>query len=89
MEAEKPKVNLVLAEKLTEEVIAEVDNLFEYHPWDEEQKCAGQVVRSVLADAYKQILKWVPPCPTRTRALNKLVDARMDCNAAITHRGRY
>ncbi len=81
--------DITRAQFLSEEISAEIDNLFEYHPWDEDQKTAGKVVREQLASAVKQIVKWVPPCPTRTRAINKLVDARMDCNAAITHRGKY
>lgn len=64
-----------------------VDRLFDYQPWDEWQRDAGQQVREALTAAAKVILRAVPPCPTRTRALNDLLDARMKANAAITFRG--
>lgn len=88
---ETPKIDLtrVPMGPLSPEVIGEVHNLFEYHAWDEEKIMAGAEVRNILASAYQTILRVVPPCPTRTHALNNLVDARMLANAAITHDGRY
>lgn len=64
-----------------------VEDLFEYHPWDEQQQEQGRLVRNSLADAYKSILGNVPPGPTRSRALNMLVDCRMLANQAITFKG--
>lgn len=61
--------------------------LFTYHPWDEAQIKQGDNVRDALKEAYIAIVKSVPPCPTRTRALNLIVDARMLANAAITFCG--
>lgn len=86
---ETPKVDLNRATGATPEVIGEVRNLFEYHPWDKEQGDKGEAVRNALASAYRAIIESVPPCPTRTRALNMLTDARMLANAAITFKGRY
>lgn len=71
------------------DVVAQVHDLFEYHGWDSEKIAQGQAVRNVLASAFTTIISSVPPCPTRTRALNMLTDARMLANAAITHEGKY
>lgn len=65
-----------------------VESLFAFQPWDDEQQEAGKYVREALADAYLAILTTVPPCPTRTRALNALTDARMLANQAITFKGQ-
>jgi hypothetical protein len=35
------------------------------------------------------IVRHVPPSPDRSAALRKIREARMDCNSAITHRGKY
>jgi hypothetical protein len=67
----------------------EVDELFTYAAWDEDQKLAGKHVVDSLKAAFMEILIHVPPSPTRTRSLNCLVDARMLANAAITHKGKY
>jgi hypothetical protein len=67
----------------------ELDDVFDYHQWDDEQKESGQRVRDALKEAFAQIIENVPPCPTRTVALRKITEARMDANAAITHRGKY
>ena len=80
-------LNLVRA--VSEEVAAEISNLFEYHNWDEEKIRKGKIVRAALEQAYRSIVNNVPPCPTRTVALRKIVEARMDSNAAITHDGKY
>lgn len=91
MEPEK-KIDLTrhpAGELLSPEVIAEIRNVFEYHPWDDSQQRAGMLVRNTLAQAYQMLIQEVPACPTRTRALNLLTDARMLANAAITHKGRY
>lgn len=86
---ETPKVDLNRAAGATPEVNGEVRNLFEYHPWDKEQQDNGEAVRNALASAYRTLIHYVPPCPTRTRALNMITDARMLANAAITFKGRY
>jgi hypothetical protein len=85
----KKQVDLTRATALGPEVVKTVDDLFIYHPWAEEQIARGSAVRSALQDAYEMIIEVVPPCPTRTRALNCLTDARMLANAAITHKGKY
>jgi hypothetical protein len=65
----------------------EVIRLFTYQPWNETQIEQGKLVREALASAFEVIVNHVPPCPTRTRALNYLIDARMLANAAITFNG--
>jgi hypothetical protein len=69
--------------------VGNIDELMTYKPWDVEQEEAGTQVREVLSAALKTILRCVPRSPTRTVACRKIVEARMDCNAAITHRGRF
>jgi hypothetical protein len=81
--------DLSRAVALTPEVEDEVDRLFLHIPWDVDQQAAGARIRIALAEAFKSIIKDVPPCPTRTVALRKIVEARMDCNSAITHKGQY
>ena len=66
-----------------------VEHAFTYHPWNEDQQRRGKEVTAALIAAAKAIITNVPECPTRTRALNNLIDARMLANAAITHDGRY
>lgn len=61
--------------------------LFTYHSWTAEQAERGTEVRKALMEAVRTIIVMVPPCPTRTVAIRKLVEARMDCNAAITFGG--
>jgi hypothetical protein len=74
---------------LTPEVIAAVEDAFEYHTWPPEQIEAGKRVRRVLADAVLQMIRDVPPGPDRTVAIRKIREARMDANSAITHGGKY
>lgn len=77
------------AAELTKEVSAEIDRAFEYQAWDDEQIGRGVEVRVAIAHAVKVIIARVPPCPDRSAAIRKLREARMDCNSAITHNGRY
>lgn len=67
----------------------ELDNIFEYAPWDQKQIKKGAIVRNALKEAFAQIIENVPPCADRSAALRKIREARMDCNAAITHNGKY
>lgn len=83
----RPDVNR--APELTPEIERIVDDMFEYHDWSEEQTRRGRNVREVLAHAVKAIVATVPPSPDRTVAIRKLREARMDCNSAITHGGKY
>ena len=66
-----------------------VDDAFEYHPWTSELIEKGKLVRKALSDAVKIIIGAVPPGPDRTVAIRKIREARMDCNSAITHGGKY
>ena len=82
-------VDFTRATELTPEVDKAIDDAFEYHPWNEEQKEAGARVRRALALAVKEIIIDVPPGPDRTVAIRKIREARMDANSAITHGGKY
>lgn len=77
------------ASELTPEVEQAIDDAFEYHKWDDRQVSAGVEIREALAFAVKTIVQYAPPCPDRTTAIRKLREARMDCNSAITHGGKY
>jgi hypothetical protein len=66
-----------------------VDDMFDYHKWDEEQIEDGMTVREALKHAIRIIIAVVPACPDRSAAIRKLREARMDCNSAITHGGKY
>jgi hypothetical protein len=85
--ARQPAVDLTRATEANKQVADAVHRMFEYQPWDEGQQEKGGRVRTLLEAAYLGIIQDVPPCPTRTVALRKITEARMDCNAAITHRG--
>jgi len=77
------------ATELTPEVDKAIEDVFEYHKWSDEQCIRGGLVRKVLADAVRMIVAQVPAGPDRTVALRKIREARMDCNSAITHGGKY
>jgi hypothetical protein len=77
------------ATELTPDVEAEIAQMFTYQPWDGAQTTAGTIVRQALAHAVKTIVSNVPPCADRSVAIRKIREARMDCNSAITFRGRY
>jgi len=77
------------ATELSPEIVDAVDDMFEFHPWDEAMIERGKVVRRALSDAVKVIIATVPPSADRSTAIRKLREARMDCNSAITHDGRF
>jgi hypothetical protein len=85
----KPMPDLNRAPELNQEIEAQIEDAFEYHPWTEIQKVQGQAIREALAHAFKVIIQNAPPSPDRTVALRKLREARMDANSAITHGGKY
>ncbi len=66
-----------------------IKDMFLYHPWDQDQIRRGEQVRDSLMNAVRIIISCVPPSPDRTVAIRKLREARMDCNSAITHGGKY
>lgn len=68
---------------------SDLEDIFEYHKWSDEQIELGKRVRKVLSEAFAQIIENVPPCADRSTALRKIREARMDCNSAITHNGKY
>lgn len=81
------QVNRATAADAGPELDEAVKNLFTFHPWSATQVADGEKVRDAIAEAYKAVILNVPSSPTRTRALNALVDARMLANAAITFKG--
>ncbi len=82
-------VNISMTSEVTPEISDLVDDMFEYHAWNDKQKFDGSLVRKVLADAVRQIIACVPPSADRSVAIRKIREARMDCNSAITHGGKY
>lgn len=77
------------ATELTPDVLDEIRDAFTYHPWSDDQKHRGEAVRSALMAAVNIIVHFVPPGPDRSAAIRKIREARMDCNSAITHGGKY
>lgn len=77
------------ATQVTTEVADAIKDAFEYHPWDEDKIKCGAAVREALIGAVKVIIMYVPAGPDRTVAIRKIREARMDCNSAITHGGKY
>lgn len=74
----------------TEEItLNNADAAMAYQGWDEAQREAGEIVRESLTLALKSILRHVPRSPRRTLAVQHLISARMDANAAISFRGRF
>lgn len=82
------ELNRATAATITDAELEVLTNdLFTFKPWNDEKIAKGGEVKDALKEAYKLIIKNVPSCPTRTRALNCLIDARMLANAAITFDG--
>lgn len=79
-------VNLNTATDITDE---ELSDVMDYHQWTPDQVRKGQDVRHYIGEAMKVIIRTVPPCPDRSTALRKIREARMDCNSAITHGGKF
>lgn len=77
-------LDITRASELTPEIDKTIDGLFRYQPWTDEQRAKGDLVRDSLAAAVKTIIANVPPCPDRSVAIRKIIEARMDANAAIT-----
>lgn len=66
-----------------------IEDAMSYLSWAPDQFAAGNEVREMLTLAAKAVLRHVPRCPRRTLALQHLISARMDANAAISFRGRF
>lgn len=81
--------DFIQATSVTPEVWDSINDAFEYHTWDEEMIKKGKTIRTALAGAVAVIITNVPPGPDRTVAIRKIREARMDCNSAITHGGKY
>ncbi len=71
------------------EVRQEIADMFIYHPWDAEKVKKGDKVRQILAEAVAVIIDNVPPSADRSSAIRMIRQARMECNSAITHNGKY
>ena len=77
------------ATDLTPEVSAAIEDMLDYHPWTPEQATHGRHIVVAFGSALRAIIEHVPPGPDRTVAIRKIREARMDCNSAITHAGKY
>ena len=82
-------MNINQITELNDETTGVIDDIFNYHPWDEQKVQKGKKVREALANAIKIIVENVPPSPDRSTAIRKIREARMDCNSAITFDGKY
>lgn len=72
-----------------EVTLENVDEVMRYQSWGPDQVAAGDIVREALTAGVRAILRVVPRCPNRTKAINHIIDARMDANAGISFRGRF
>jgi hypothetical protein len=81
--------DFIRASELTPEVEAAIKDAFLFHPWDEKQIEKGTRVREALTAAVCVIVAEVPPSADRSAAIRKIREARMDCNSAITHGGKF
>lgn len=77
------------ATEVTPDVEAAIVDAFQYHPWDADKIAKGEKIRAAGVEFVKAIVANVPPCPTRTVAIRKVMEARMDSNSAITHNGAF
>jgi|HubBroStandDraft_2_1064218.scaffolds.fasta_scaffold10684_2 hypothetical protein len=85
----EPRVDFMRAREMSPETARAIDEAFEFKTWSAAEIERGARIRTALADAVKAIIANAPPCPTRTIAIRKCMEARMDANSAITHNGRY
>lgn len=69
--------------------LSNVDEAMTYQPMDPYQVDQANQVREALTVAAKAILRVCPRSPRRTLALQHVISARMDANAAISFRGRF
>lgn len=88
-EQNEEPVSLNRATELTPAVNTAIHDLFWHHDLDENQYEAVRVIREALVAAIKEVIRVVRPCPDRSTAIRKIREARMDCNSAITFRGKY
>ena len=84
-----PKVNLQGASGISIEITDTIKDMLTYHIWNPEQISQGTEVKEAFAQALRTIIQCVPPSADRSCAIRKLREARMDCNSAITHEGKY
>lgn len=77
------------ATEVTDEVRESIADAFKYHAWDADKTQRGNQVRKVLEDAVVTIINCVPSSPDRSSAIRMIRQARMECNSAITHEGKY
>lgn len=69
--------------------LGNIDDVMAYQPWGPLETSAGDQVREALTAAAKAILRNVAPGRYRDKAIDGIVQARMDANAAISFRGRF
>lgn len=79
-------MNLDIAKEITEK---ELSLLMNYCQWDEEKISKGRLICDSLSNALMVIIRNVPPSADRSNAIRKIREARMDCNSAITHDGKF
>lgn len=66
-----------------------IEDLMAYQPWGPAAQEAGAQVREALTAAAKAILRVAPAGRYRDRAVELVLDARMQANAAISFNGRF
>lgn len=66
-----------------------IDEIFQYHAPDDEQKAAYEVLREEARVLARLIIRLCPPGPDQTVAIRKLRECIMTANACIALKGRY
>lgn len=77
------------ATEVTDDVDLLIEDCMNPFTFDGVKSSKVATVRKALVEAVKVIVANVPPCPTRTVAIRKLIEAKMDCASAVAHDGRY
>ncbi len=82
---ESPKFHLATAYGRSDAIRAGIEQRFKSQPWNGDQIAAGAEITGRSIDLAAAIVENVKPSRMRDRALEKLEEARMLANLALTH----
>lgn len=66
-----------------------LDDIFKYHPPDEQQKARYHIIREAAKDFATVLLANTPPSPDQSAAIRKLRECVMTANASIALDGQF
>jgi hypothetical protein len=64
-----------------------IDEIFTYHPPDDEQRIAYENIRSSAKEMAHTLMNYCPPSEDRNAALRQLRDCVMTANASVALKG--